>query len=202
MQDIHPRCLEFIGSKVQELIRNGISVYLSNGLDINNKYSGSFNGYYKTLKVAMGMGEVSVYTFIHEYAHFLQFRDKYDVWFKLHEEGTNQYSLWLNGDIELNEKEIDFAFRSVLTLEHDAESIANAIISVHQLPLDLPRLSRVANSNLLFYSWTRIKREWGNGCFPVDDGIIEQYLPSVLQPLDYFLDKRNAKSIFKKAGIK
>ena len=36
----------------------------------------------------------------------------------------------------------------------------------------------------------------------VSDATIEQHLPEVLQPLDYFTDMKNAKNIFKKAGVR
>lgn len=201
MHSLHPRCLEFIGSKVQELIQQGISVYLTNGQSINNKYAGSFNSEAKTLKVAMGQPDVySMYTFLHEYAHFIQFRDKTELWDHLHSEGTDTYVRWLNREITLSKAEIESAFRNVVALEHDAEVMAVSMVSTHNLPLDIKDMSRRANCNLIFYSWTRIKRQWGD-C-GVDDATLESFLPDVVPPLDYFTDMKNTKAIMKKAGVK
>ena len=50
MNSMHSRCLEFIGSKAQELILEGVSVYLSNKTSINNKYGGTFFLMTKCLK--------------------------------------------------------------------------------------------------------------------------------------------------------
>lgn len=202
MDTIPSRCLEFIGSKVQELIQHGISVHLTNGRCINNKYAGTFNPFRKSLTVAMGCGSHSVYTFLHEYAHFIQYRDKTELWKYLHEEGTCKYVSWLNREITLSKSEIDAAFRNNLALEHDAETMAIGMVSTHNLPLDIACISRCANNNLLFYSWTRIRRDWNNGFTGIDDNTLEQLLPEVLQPLDYFTDMRNAKKIFKKAGVR
>jgi len=202
MDTIPSRCLEFIGSKVQELIQHGISVHLTNGRCINNKYAGTFNSHRKSLSVAMGLGNFSVYTFLHEYAHFIQYRDKNELWKHLHEEGPCKYISWLNREITLSKSEIESAFRNSLALEHDAETMAIGMALTHNLPLDVSDISRVANNNLLFYSWTRIRRDWNSGYMGVSDAIIEQHLPEVLQPLDYFTDMKNAKKIFKQAGVR
>lgn len=203
MSSLHPRCLEFIGSKVQELIQQGVSVYLTNGWSINNKYSGSFSSQTKTFRVAMGQsGEQSMYTFLHEYAHYIQFRDKPELWNHLHKEGTDNYVRWLCREITLSKAEIETAFRNVVALEHDAEVMAVSMVSSHNLPLDIRAMSRRANCNLIFYSWTRIKREWGDGYCGIDDDTLESFLPDIIPTLDYFTDMKNTKAIMKKAGVK
>jgi hypothetical protein len=203
MRSLHPRCLEFVGSKVQELIRQGISVYLTNSQSINNKYSGLFNSHTKTLKVAMGQpDEYSMYTFLHEYAHYLQFMDKPDLWKQLYKEGTETYARWLNREITLSKAEIETAFRNVLALEHDAEVTAVSMVSMHNLPLNINTMSRRANCNLLFYSWTRINRVWGSGHCGISDEDLELCLPAIIPPLDYFTDMKNTKALMKNAGIK
>lgn len=203
MSSLHPRCLEFIGSKVQELIQQGVSVYLTNGWSINNKYSGSFSSQTKTFRVAMGQsGEQSIYTFLHEYAHYIQFRDKPELWNHLHKEGTDNYVRWLCREITLSKAEIETAFRNVVALEHDAEVMAVSMVSSHNLPLDIRAMSRRANCNLIFYSWTRIKREWGDGYCGIDDDTLESFLPDIIPTLDYFTDMKNTKAIMKKAGVK
>lgn len=203
MSSLHPRCLEFVGSKVQELIQQGISVYLTNGRSINNKYSGVFNPQAKTLKVAMGQpDEHSMYTFLHEYAHYIQFRDKPELWNYLHREGTDKYVRWLCREITLSKAEIESAFRNVVALEHDAEVMAVSMVSSHNLPLDINAMSRRANCNLIFYSWTRINRVWGDGYCGVNDDDLELYLPDIIPPLDYFTDMKNTKAVMKKAGVK
>lgn len=203
MHSLRPRCLEFIGSKVQELIQQEISVYLTNGQSINNKYAGSFNSEAKTFRVAMGQpGEQSIYTFLHEYAHYIQFRDKPELWNHLHKEGTDNYVRWLCREITLSKAEIETAFRNVVALEHDAEVMAVSMVSSHNLPLDIRAMSRRANCNLIFYSWTRIKREWGDGYCGIDDDTLESFLPDIIPTLDYFTDMKNTKAIMKKAGVK
>lgn len=202
MSDINPRCLEFIGSKVQELIQNGVSVHLTKGNCVNDKYSGNFHADSKTIRVAMGNGDHSVYTFLHEYAHYVQFRDKRELWDKLHEGGTVKYSDWLYRSKNLTKEEIEQAFRNIVALEHDAETMAISMISTHNLPLAIAQLSRTASCNLIYYAYTRIHRSWGKGHFSVCDAEVERQLPDVIQPLDFYTDMKNAKSIFKKSGIK
>lgn len=203
MNTLHPRCLQFIGSKVQELIQQGISVYLTNGQSINKKYAGSFDSQAKTLKVAMCQtGAYSMYTFLHEYAHYIQFRDKTELFKQLQMEGTDTYMRWLNREVTLSKAEIENAFKNVLALEHDAEVMAVSMVSTHNLPLDINEMSRRANCNLLFYSWTRIKRQWGDCCCGVDAATLESFLPDIVPTLDYFTDMKNTKNIMKKAGVK
>jgi hypothetical protein len=150
----------------------------------------------------MGSGNFSVYTFLHEYAHFIQYRDKNELWKYLHEEGTAKYISWLQREITLSKADIESAFRNTLALEHDAETMAVSMALTHSLPLDIAGISRCANNNLLFYSWTRIRRDWNGGFIGVDDDTLEQNLPEVLQPLDYFTDMKNTKNIFKKTGVR
>lgn len=200
MNKIHSKCLEFIGAKTQELIKNGISVSLTNKQDINGKYAGVFCGKSKCLSVAMANGHASVYVFIHEYAHYLQWRDKRKFWDSCRAEGFTKFSRWLSGGY-LNAAELELAYYKSVELEYDAELTALQLISEYKLPLNIEECTRQANSNLLFYTWVRLNRSWGNGLYPVEDECVEQRLGNVLIPLSTFTNMKKSSKLLVKSGV-
>lgn len=200
MNSMHSRCLEFIGSKAQELILEGVSVYLSNKTSINNKYGGTFSSYDKMFKVAMGSGDDSVFTFIHEYSHFLQFKHRPEFWNENFFNGAEIYLRWLDSGI-IKGFEVEDVFSKFVTLEHDAQQIALSIVTSHSLPLNLAYCTKTANIHLLFLSWTRLSKTWNNGDFPKwHDGMTSK-VPTELLPISQLTDMKQSKKILNKIGI-
>lgn len=200
MEYINTKCLKFIGSKVQELIQHGISVYISNKPNLNKKYGGSFSSQDKIIKIAMGSGVYSMYKFVHEYAHFLQYKDKPEFWENNFISGMSYYLGWLEtGESKgLNIKKL---FNKTLIIEHDAEQMALSIISSHNLGLDMNICIKEANANLLFYVWTRMQKKWCSGCFLGWDQSMYDRIPRNLLTLLELTDKKCMKKIFKKMGL-
>jgi hypothetical protein len=194
MDKIDDRCLEFIGSKVQVLIQHGISVNLSNRVNINNKYGGTFCPSRKELKVAMGCGVYSVYAFIHEYAHFCQWQQNRTFWDTHFEQGTVPFMCWLDG---FRESDVDGAFKSALKLEHDAEKIAIGMIRASKLPLCSRDYTVKANVNLLMYPFMRINRSWNNGHLHIRDDLVEPHIPKRLFTMKQLTDLKEMRKLFR-----
>lgn len=194
MDMIDDRCLEFIGSKTQELLRHGVTVYLSNKDNINKRYGGTFCGRTRKLSVAMDNGIRSFYDFLHEYSHFLQWKDRRLFW-NTHIQETSNFINWATtaglGIFNLTPAEIEKAVAGAITLEHDCESTAIALISSFQLPISVEAYSRQANANLLYYQWGRKHRQWAGSGPPLDEQDFIPHLPPSLPSLNFFLEKQH-----------
>jgi hypothetical protein len=201
MKQIDPRCLEFIGSKVQELIQHGISVYILNKRCVNNKHAGVFSSYNKSFKVALGDASGGMHTFLHEYAHFLQYKYRSFFWKDNFDYGLALYLCWLEDGVEYKSLTLNNIYNKALELERDAETLALGLISSHNLPLDLENHIYEANANLLFYPWTRLTRKCNANIFNASIDALQKYMPETLFTLDQLRDLKYMKKVFNKVNL-
>ncbi len=194
----YDRIMNFIGGRTQELIRNGISVHLTYKDAINKLYGGSFCAHNKVFRVAMGNGMDSIHSFIHEYAHFLQFRNNKAFWDRKIEKGVYTFFGWLDGDA-FTPAEVERSLRLTIEIEHDCEMTALKVISAYELPVDPSTYSRVCGMNLMRYHIVARDRKWTTGGYSVNDDLsVLEYMPAVLPKLSFFLDKENIQKFLEK----
>lgn len=185
------KLMSFVGGRTQELIRAGISVHLTNKDAINNMYGGSFCAHNKVFRVAMGNGLDSLHSFVHEYAHFLQFRNRKDFWDSKVKAGIYVFFGWLDGD-PYTKAEVDKALKLTIEMEHDCEQTALSVISAYELPINKRLYSQVAGMNLMSYHDIARNRKWRRSGFSVEeDPKTLAFIPGKLPPVDFFLDKDN-----------
>lgn len=183
MVRFNTRCSNFIGSKVQELIQHGISVHLTNGQSIDKRFSGTFCGVRKEFRVAMGDGDNSLFTFIHEYAHFLQYKFDHAFWHKRIYDGVTPYFDWLAG-AEYSRNQVKRSVRSCLELEHNCEIRVQAIIDAYSLRLDKASAATNANANLMGYVWGMRHRIYGP--MPITYTKLHDLFPGYILPIESF----------------
>lgn len=183
MANLSFRCSHFVGSKVQELIRHGISVHLIREATVDKRFSGTFCGVRKEFKVAMGDADNSIYTFIHEYAHFLQFKYSNAFWHKRIYDGITPYFDWLSGG-QYTDRQLKKAVRSCLELEHDCEIRVQAIIDAYALRLDKEACALSANANLMGYVWGMRHRT--HGPMPISHDKMCKLFPGYVMPIRSF----------------
>jgi len=189
-------CWQFIGEKTAELVSDGVDVCLSNGSLVGSKrrYKGCFCGNTKQLKVAMGNGLRSVYVFIHEYAHYLQWKDR-RIRFDEGIEGITAVRDLIDNKKDLRSiskkdwiaiaKNLD----KVISMEHECEVIASALITSHNIPIDIHAYSQYANMQIMLYSLFKKYRVWGLNKLGLDEDWLASNLPTYIPSLDYFLGK-------------
>lgn len=194
--DINKKCLRFIGDKTAELIQHGFNVHLTNRKHINNRYSGTFDPIKKEIRVALGYGDLSVCTFLHEYAHFLQWRDRPEFWQEYFEYGMRPFLNWVSG-CNYPATAVDRYFKRAVAIERDAECTAVDLMYAHKLSLDVEEYLQCANANLLLYPWVRITRSWGNGKLPENDEAMTINFPKELLSVAQVTNMRAMRAFFK-----
>jgi hypothetical protein len=191
MLHIDQRCLDFIGSKTQELLQHGVTVYLSNKSSVNGMYGGTFCGRTMKLSVAMNNGIRSFYDFVHEYSHFLQCRDRLSFW-NAHIDHVNTYLNWVsNPNLDLSARQVNRAVKGTIALEHDCELTAVTLLRTFNLPVDIAAYCRQANANMLYYQWGKKHRRWGANGPAISEEEFALHLPSFIPDLPFFLNKSN-----------
>lgn len=149
----------FIGMATDECHQEGVAVELVDaatvrvdGLDVSGYFSCSDN----LIKVATKSPHWRE-VFIHEFAHFLQWTNGAQVWFKA--ESTLFYD-WLTGGIELGSKVRERECYITRNLELDCERRAVRLIRKHELPFDLPAYIQRANSYIFAHQLMLETRVW------------------------------------------
>jgi hypothetical protein len=134
-------------------------------------------------------------TLVHEYCHFLQYRDKYDFWTK-HNTHTDALFSWLNGEIELKPHSKKVNTHGAIAIEWDCEQMSLKYIKEYNLPIDHEFYSRSASAYIFSYYTTAEARKWP---------VASLYTPEVienspeLRELDFYLNKRNLSKKLKNA---
>lgn len=120
--------------------------------------------------------------FVHEFSHAKQWMEQSPVWKDLSVDGlktkkTDLLDLWLNYHVDLNPRQLQDVFGSILALEQDAESRALALIEEHNLPIDIKEYTQGANAYLLSYEMVKRYRKW------LDPRKMAYNIPEVVQAM-------------------
>jgi len=165
----------FISKAVIEMVMRGVSIKLiaSNKVDINTgekakrgKTLQRVNGYFDEtvpdFVCAVGKPQkLWLPVFVHEYCHFLQWKEGCKVWNKFDRtRHMEDYDDWIQRKKDLPDDVVRRLTRVSQELELDCEKRAVAIIEEFGLPLDIEDWIKGANAYLLFYEVVRRERAW------------------------------------------
>ena len=131
----------------------------------------SCSGYFvdfpkKELAVAMGKPEAEWLEILaHEFSHLNQYLDKAEVWNNLSIEGshikkTDVLDLWLGGQVELSQNQLNKIIQDIVAVELDCEIRTIKAIRQYKLPIDCALYVQKASSYLLFYHVVKARRKW------------------------------------------
>ena len=180
--------LEYIKPSLEEA---GIKINISDDL---GGYGGWFSEEEKELCV-WKHNPIFFATLIHEYCHFLQYRDKYDSLWSRACESTDLLFGWLEDGEDMSYYLKRKAFRGSIEVEWDCENMTIAEIKKHNIDIDTERYSRMSSAYLFSYHTTLKKRTWPGPSIYTDE-IVENCPP--LQELEFYYDKRNIpKTVWK-----
>lgn len=149
---------EFYGWAIPQLIEEGITVHLVHKLKTKN-CCGWFSAEKKELVVCTANPDAFA-VFVHEFCHFLQYRDARDLWNKLGKACDNFFR-WLDGD-KYTQRQVNYFCKQAQLLELDCENRAIALIKKLKLDIDLKEYIQKANAYLLSYPVTKELRLWPN----------------------------------------
>lgn len=101
-----------------------------------------------------------IQTFVHEYGHFCQFRERIPLW-KRHRRYTQEDDDNVFGNIPMHKKRLDTYIRDVRNLELDCERRAVKIFNQYNVPQDeIDLYIKHANIYIHFYTYAKWYREW------------------------------------------
>jgi hypothetical protein len=170
---------------VSELLKDKFSILIYQTADVKN-CGGYFDYSGKEFVVAL-KNRKGFEIMIHEYCHFLQWKENRKYFLKLIKDCGILFD-WLDGKF-YKKKIINEAVRGVIELEWDCEKRAIELIKKYKLDVDIEEYSQSANCYLLFYHIVRKYRKWYKNA-PYNTKLNEGMLNSI-QELDYYLDFDN-----------
>lgn len=157
----------FLNHVLSEADGNGVTVSLlpmphiySNGTPCGGYFSSETN----TIAVATDRPyRVWMPTLVHEYGHFMQWRESCQIWKQQDLEGTDVGSFvdyWLSGRVELNWHQREKYFGLVRELELDCEQ--RAVEIAEEWDLAINRIGHIvqANSYIFFHEVASRNRVW------------------------------------------
>jgi len=177
---------KFIGRCVEELIQNNISVFIHAKKRVKD-CGGWFDIDKKEFIVAY-KNDMAFEIFIHEYCHFLQWKEDpeiYECWV----EGPTILFDWVEGT-DYPEEELDEALLNTIRLEWDCERRSLDLIKSFGLDVDCKRYAQGSNGYLLFYQYLRLTRKWSTKKSPYHRSIRKKF-SNKLEGLEFYQDTSN-----------
>ena len=148
--------------------KHGVKVVLSGDRYVQSggiKSNGYFDDEELVLAVACGdqMKHQWQATFLHESSHMDQWIEQIPEWqTKINDiDATKLLDLWMNGNIELNKKQLNAYVRAARDIELDCERrTVKKIIKNRIRLIDVPTYIQKANAYVYFYNYLKKSRKW------------------------------------------
>jgi hypothetical protein len=168
-------------------LENDFSIFLHQEKNVND-CAGWFDSRKREFIVAM-QGKGGFSTLIHEYSHFLQWRDRKKYYNRLLKSCDIVFS-WIAGKFYKKDV-VEEAIKYVIELEWDCEMGALELIKKYDLDVDIKKYIQSANAYIMFYHVIHNTRKWCKKS-PYNPEITRS-MPECLQPLEYYQILDNIK---------
>ena len=159
---------DFFNHAINEMIDRKVSIILKNSNNIKfgdneNLCSGYFSGSDDQedceFCVAVG-GEQYESVFVHEYCHFLQWKNKSKIWTGLKTRDENDFWEWLDKKKKMSFKRAKRISSEIRDLEEDCERRSVKMIQKWDIDIDIEEYKQKANSYIFFYTLIPETQEW------------------------------------------
>lgn len=187
----------FICKVVKELMDNKISINLKQTKDVEG-IGGWFDATDKEFVVALN-NKMGFETLLHEYTHFLQWKNR-KRFFNRMSEGNSIFYDWLSGTFYKKDV-VDSALCDVIELEWDCESKVVELVKEYKLPVNLEKYCKTANAYLKNFHFIRDRRTLKREKSIYSKAIIN-LMDDTIHPLDYYLNKDNISEVEEKEYLK
>jgi hypothetical protein len=166
---MHPNNILFLNDAIYELKTNGVRVYLRHKLSSVTVDKCSCDGYYfedgkkRILSIAMKKKPEKWFPiFIHEYCHYLQYRD--DYYTDYIESCADKLDSWVSSKKKISlQKRREYA-RIVREYELDCERRVVKLIKKKKLEVDTKLYIKKANAYIFFHNILPEKGWYDDGC--------------------------------------
>lgn len=174
----------FLGLAINDLIGNKISVNLSNKKRVSNGIDGFFDYQSRQLQVAT-QHDMFIEIFIHEYCHFLQFKQDEEKYKALCD---GVFFQWLSGNIyNLPKKKLLTSMVNCIILEHDCDKKALRLIEEYKLNIDKEQYIQFSGAYLLSHWFSLEFRARPDYLIYVADKLPKNKLRNI----SYYLNEKN-----------
>lgn len=177
---------KFVSKVFNELLEEQFSIFIHQKKKVEN-CGGWFDCDKREFVVSM-KNPMGYEIMIHEYSHFLQWRDNHEYFMKLGKHNTKVFE-WLDGK-DLSDKVLETAILKTIELEWDCERQSLDLIKKLNLEVDVAKYKKAANAYLMFYHSVWENRKWASKS-PYNNNAIMRLTEPEFQPLDYYLDSGN-----------
>jgi hypothetical protein len=148
---------EFISEAIFDMTKRGVSVKL-----INKNYVDECSGYFdyeNKVFVCATKKRLDKWfiVFVHEYAHFLQYKDKF---MEDCDDAYNLFDSWLHGGKDFSPMEVREAAKVIQTVELDADKRAVEIMRERRLNVDIEDYIQKSNVYAYYYTIAPYMRKW------------------------------------------
>jgi len=160
---------DYINLKIEVMERAGVDVQLLDRVKVPYDDTGDMkvNGYFCDVPLEFRLAINKPFSqwfplFIHEYAHYTQWKSDAAVWrvriFK--DDPMNVLDHWMKGKIKLSPKMLERCVRLARDCELDCERRAVSQIKRYDLPISVKTYTQRANAYLYFYNAIGVFKQW------------------------------------------
>ncbi|NDC72225.1 MAG: hypothetical protein EBZ62_02045 [Sphingobacteriia bacterium] len=182
---------EFIAKVVKELLRNQFSIKLLNVENIDG-YGGWFGTDEGEEEFVVAMKHhMSFEIFIHEYCHYLQWKNDRKLWDK----SMITYDLlfdWIEDkSLDVTNEALDASLHDILEIEHDCEKRVLSLVQLNPIQdFDTHKYIKAVNAYLWSYHINKELRQRPKN--PIYSTRVLEHMPNIFhKDLNYYLDKNN-----------
>jgi hypothetical protein len=172
---------QFLEKVKPELERARIKVLINS----KGEFNGSFDSVERELTVNTN-GQLVFQTLIHEYCHFLQWKNERQKWNFL-TKGVDVFFEWIDGK-DFTEEKTSKALVQTIELELDCERKSLELIRNWHLDVNPFLYTTAANAYLFSYIFSYKYRQFVMGIYKPE---ILRYMPGHLLDLEDYLDENN-----------
>lgn len=168
----------FVGHCIKDMISSGVTIEITRRKNMSShahSYFTESNGVVPNFRVNYFKNDFNFYlpTFIHEYCHFLQWKNK-SVYFTKGIKSTERYYKWLGGETE----DVDISdLRNIQKMELDCDRRAIKIIKKNSINIDLQQYIQESNSYILAHNYVHESRKYFS-TFPYAKDCVRTTVPT------------------------
>lgn len=161
LESRNPKVKKFLKVAMQDLKNHNIDLKLYRKR-ADPKYS--IDGYFddESLQLGLVKNKKWLETFVHEYAHFLQWKNGEKTFAAYYKYDYNPIFIvenWLEKKISYNNK-VKNSFRIIRANEISCDRLAVDLIKKHELPIDTQKYIKNANLYIIYYHCVENIRKW------------------------------------------
>lgn len=166
LRSSNPKTQKFLEIAMKDLKQNGIKLKIyKKTIDADDtSVPCKIDGYFDDLQLEMGVYKDHRWleTFVHEYSHFLQWRDRdptFTAYYKHEYDPSVLIEKWLSRKISYDRR-VENSFKIVRANEMSCDQIAVKLINKYKLPIQTQKYIKKANFQILYYHCVESERCW------------------------------------------